>query len=131
MIIVEYEAKALLKARGLPVPLGLTADTPEAARRAAEQLGAAVVLKAQVPSGGRMKAGGVRFAGTPAEARAIARALLGRTLRGFRVGRLLIEGKLTIDGSFRRRHLRRPRAPALLLTSAAGGIDVESVGAGW
>lgn len=128
MIIVEYEAKAILKARGLPVPPGLIADTPEAARSAAEQIGAAVVLKAQVPTGGRMKAGGIRFAGSPDEAKSAARDLLGMTLRGFPVERLLIEQKLTITREFFVGATYDAAArTAMLLTSAEGGIEVESV----
>jgi succinyl-CoA synthetase beta subunit/citryl-CoA synthetase large subunit len=130
VIIVEYEAKGLLKARGLPVPPGLTADTPEDARRAADQLGGAAVVKAQVPTGGRMKAGVIRFANTPVGAERAARELLGMTRRGFRVERLLIEQKLTITREFFVAATYDAAArTALLLTSAEGGIEIESVGA--
>jgi succinyl-CoA synthetase beta subunit/citryl-CoA synthetase large subunit len=127
MILVECEAKALLKARGLPIPDGMTADTPDEARRAAEALRGAVVLKVQIPMGGRMKAGGVRFAATPDEAEAAARDLLGRTLLGWRVERLLIERRLTIAGEY---YLGATydsgQRTTLLLASAAGGIDIET-----
>jgi succinyl-CoA synthetase beta subunit len=130
MIVVEYEAKAILKLRGLPVPPGLIASTPDEARSAAAQLGGGVVLKAQVPSGGRMKAGGIRFAETPNEAESAARAVLGMTLRGFRVERLLIEQKLTITREvFVAATYDAAARTALLLTSAQGGIEIESVGA--
>ncbi len=129
MIIVEYEAKALLKARGLPIPDGMTADTPDDARYAAETLGGAVVLKVQIPMGGRMKAGGVRFADTPEAAEAAARDLLGMTLLGWRVERLLVERRLAIAGEY---YLGATydsgQRSALLLASAAGGIDIEAHG---
>lgn len=129
MILVEYEAKAILRARGLPIPDGMTADTPDEARRAAEALGGAVVLKVQIPMGGRMKAGGVRFASTPDEAEAAARDLLGMTLLGWRVERLLVERRLAIVGEY---YLGATydsgQRSALLLASAAGGIDIEASG---
>ncbi len=129
MIIVEYEAKNLLKARGLPIPHGLIADSPEEARRAAMHIGGNVVVKAQVPVGGRMKAGGIRFANSPDEAAAAASILLGMNLRGFIVERVLIEQKLTIITElFIGATYDAAARSALLLTSAQGGIEIESVG---
>jgi succinyl-CoA synthetase beta subunit len=127
MIVVEYEAKDLLRARGLPIPEGMIADTPGMAREVAEAVGGAVVLKAQIPMGGRMKAGGVRFASTPNEAEDAARALLGIELLGFRVERLLVERKLAIAREY---YLGATydsaQRTALLLTSGTGGIDIEA-----
>ncbi len=68
MRFYEYEAKALLRKQGVRLPDGGTAETPEDAARIASDIGGPVVLKSQVLSGGRMKAGGVKFADTPAEA---------------------------------------------------------------
>lgn len=128
MIIVEYEAKSILKTLGLPVPMGRTADTPEAARSAAELIGAEVVVKAQVPIGGRMKAGGIRFAETPDQAESVARELLGTTLRSFPVERVLVEQKMTISREvFVAATYDAAARTALLLTSADGGIEIESV----
>lgn len=128
MIIVEHEAKNIMRAHGLPVPQGLTADTPDAARDAAARIGSAVVLKAQVPTGGRMKAGGIRFAETPAEAEDAACALLGMTLHDFRVERLLVEQKLTMVAEvFIGATYDASARSALLITSVDGGIEVESV----
>ncbi len=127
MKVLEYEAKALLAAGGLRAPAGHVATTPAEARLAARQIGQPVVLKAQIPSGGRMKAGGVRFAHSPEEASAIAGELLGRPLLGYMVERVLVETRLdiceevfvgvTYDARARR---------AIVLASRAGGIDVES-----
>lgn len=129
MIIVEYEAKTLLKASGLPIPNGLTADSPAQARDAATQLGGATVVKVQVPTGGRMKAGLIRFAETPDQVSAEAYDLLGKEIRGNHVRRLLIEQKIPIEreifiGAAYDTAARTP----ILLASSGGGIDVESAG---
>lgn len=126
MIVLEHEAKALLRAEGLPVPSGQVADTAQAAADAARTLGKPVVIKAQIPLGGRMKVGGVLFAETPDDAEQAAQALLGRELRGLPVSHVLVEEKLSIvtelylavtyDEAARR---------AVILGGAAGGIDVE------
>ena len=79
MKIHEYQAKELLGAYGVPVPTGTVAETPEAAEAAARAYDTCV-LKAQIHSGGRGKAGGVKLAHSPAEAREIAAQLLGATL---------------------------------------------------
>ena len=68
MRFYEFECKLLLAKTGVPLPHGGTASTPEQARQLATELNAPVVLKSQVLSGGRMKAGGVKFADTPEEA---------------------------------------------------------------
>lgn len=126
MIIVEYEAKSLLRSWGLPVPAGQVVTTPDEARRAAEQLNTAVILKAQIPISGRMKAGGIAFAADSAEAETQARRLLGIEIKGFPVERLLVETRLessrevfaaaTYDAAARR---------ATLMASVEGGIEVE------
>ncbi|MEP7355952.1 MAG: ATP-grasp domain-containing protein [Anaerolineales bacterium] len=127
MKVLEFEAKALLREHGLRVPQGRWVTTPQAAADAAAQIGGPVVIKAQVPTGGRMKAGGVRFADTPEQAAAIATELLGLTIKGFAVQALLIEEKipntaelfvsLTYDSEAR---------SAVLLASSAGGIEIEA-----
>ncbi|HEV8676866.1 MAG TPA: ATP-grasp domain-containing protein, partial [Methylomirabilota bacterium] len=81
MRIHEYQAKAILRELGVPVPRGEVADTPAAVRAVAERLGGKVVVKAQIHAGGRGKAGGIRVAGTPAEAEAAAKQILGLRLK--------------------------------------------------
>ena len=125
MKILEFEAKALLT--GLPIPNGRTATSAEEVEQIARQLGGSVVLKAQVPVGRRMKAGGVLFAESPDEAASLARGLLARQINGFPVDRLLIESRIasTIEiflGTAYDPTIRR----ASILASRAGGIDVES-----
>lgn len=128
MIIVEYEAKAWLRARGLPVPDGRIADSAQDARAAAEAIGAPIVIKAQVPTGGRMKAGGIRFADTPEQAEAAARDLLAMEVRGYPVERVLVERRLQIAREFfvGATYDSASRS-AVVLTSGDGGIEIESV----
>jgi succinyl-CoA synthetase beta subunit len=70
--IHEYQAKEILRAQGVPIPPGEVATTPEQAEAIAKKFGATVVIKAQVHAGGRGKAGGVKLAKDPAEAKAVA-----------------------------------------------------------
>ena len=86
----EYAAKPLLAAAGIPVPQGIVATTPGEAARAAETIGACVV-KAQVPTGKRGKAGGIKTAATPEAARGAAKAILGMAIGEHVVHKLLVE----------------------------------------
>lgn len=127
MKVLEFEAKALLENQDILIPKGEVVTSPEEAAAVAQTNGRPVVLKAQVPTGGRMKAGGVCFATTPAEAEVVAGELLGSEIRGFQIDRLLVEDKLDIVkevfvGATYDANARSP----VLLASAAGGIDVES-----
>ncbi len=126
----EHAAKALLKARGLPVPDGLVAESPEAAADAARALGGACVVKAQAPTGKRGKAGGIRFAGSPDEARAAAADIFGMTIGGHRIERLLVEEPVPIAAELYAAVLSDPasRGPVVLF-SAMGGMDVEEMAA--
>ena len=127
MKVLEFEAKALLRERGLKVPGGQLAISAQEVADIAEALGRSVVIKAQVPTTGRMKAGGVRFADTPTDAFAAASELLGQLIKGFPVHELLIEENiphvaevflgLTYDSQAR---------TAVLLASRSGGIEVET-----
>jgi succinyl-CoA synthetase beta subunit/citryl-CoA synthetase large subunit len=127
MIAVEYEAKALLQAEGLPIPTGIAVNTPEGARSAAQDIGAPVVIKAQVPVGGRMKAGAILFEETPDAAESAARHLLGRSVRGHTVETLLIERRLNISREvfIAATYDSAAREPTLIV-STEGGIEVES-----
>jgi len=125
--LLEYQAKEVLAGLGIAVPPGRVARTPEEAERAAQELGP-VAVKAQVPVGGRGKAGGIRLAPTPAEAAAAARQIIGMDIKGFRVPLVYCESALEIE---RELYLgftvdRDARANILML-SARGGIDIEQV----
>ena len=89
MNIPEYAAKSLLEDAGIQVPAGIVADSPQGAARAAARLGP-VMIKAQVPMGGRGKSGGIRPADTPIEARAAAAELIGSRLGRHRVAEVLV-----------------------------------------
>ncbi len=126
----EHAAKAQLKARGLPVPDGRVVDTPEAAADAARALGGPCVVKAQAPTGKRGKAGGIRLAASPDEARTAAADVIGLTIGGHRIGRLLIEEQVSIAAELYAAVLCDPasRGPVVLF-SAMGGMEVEEMAA--
>ncbi|MDQ4094117.1 MAG: acetate--CoA ligase family protein, partial [Actinomycetota bacterium] len=90
MDLYEYQAKDLLQAHGVPVLPGRVATTSAQARAAAAELGGTVVVKAQVKTGGRGKAGGVKLARTPDEAQKHAAAILNMDIKGHRVHRVLV-----------------------------------------
>jgi succinyl-CoA synthetase beta subunit len=128
MNIHEYQAKEVLRANGIPVPPGEVATTPDEAVAIAEQYGGTVVVKAQVHSGGRGKAGGVKLAATTAEVREHAENILGMTISGFTVEKILITPAEDIDTEAYVGILidRKAQAPAFMV-SAEGGIDIEEV----
>src|SRR5918999_6314712 len=88
--LYEYQAKELFAAHGVPVLPGRTVETPEEAAAAAGELGTTVVVKAQVKTGGRGKAGGVKLAASPEEAREKAAAILGLDIKGHTVHQVLV-----------------------------------------
>ena len=128
MNIHEYQAKELLAAQGIPVPMGEVATTPEQAEQIARKLGGAVVVKAQVHAGGRGKAGGVKLANTPEEAREKAQAILGLQIKGLTVEKVLIAPAEDIASEAYVGIImdRASKAPVWMV-SAAGGIDIEEV----
>jgi len=93
MRFYEFEAKQLLSKQGIATPKGGLATTPEEAERIAAEVGGPVVLKSQVLAGGRMKAGGVKFANTPAEARDAAAEILALEIRGQLPRGVLVEAR--------------------------------------
>ncbi len=121
----EYAAKPLLAKAGIPVPPSRLVQTAADAAAAAREIGPCVV-KAQVPVGGRGKAGGIRLADSPNEAKAHAAAILGMEIGGYRVDKLLIEGQVEIMAELYAAVLNNPasRAP-MVLFSTMGGMDVE------
>jgi succinyl-CoA synthetase beta subunit len=135
--IHEYQAKALLREFGVPVPAGDVADTPAAARAVAERLGRPVVVKAQVHAGGRGKAGGIKTADTPAAAEAAARQILGMRLRtpqtppdGIVVRRVLVEEASAVERElYLSVTLDRARSTHVVIASPAGGMEIEDVAA--
>ncbi|MCU0483103.1 MAG: ADP-forming succinate--CoA ligase subunit beta [Chloroflexi bacterium] len=132
MKIHEADAKALLAAAGLPVPPGTVARTPAEARTAAERYLAEgsrrVVIKAQVLVGGRGKAGGVKLAGTPAEAEEVAAGILGMDIKGITVRRLLVgPAAMIVRESYLGAILDRASRRIVLMASAEGGVEIEEV----
>ena len=136
MNVHEYQAKGLFREFGIPVPEGHLCRTVEDVRRAYAALGGGtVVVKAQIHAGGRGKAGGVRLARTGDEAAGHAQALLGKALvthqtgpEGRKVTKLLVEEGLKIRGEFYAAlAVDRRRGGPVLLASAEGGVEIESV----
>ncbi len=128
MNIHEYQAKERFRAAGIPVPPGEVATTAEEAESIARKFGGTVVVKAQVHSGGRGKAGGVKLAKTPEEARAHASAILGMQIKGLTVEKVLVTPAEDIASEAYVGVLmdRKSQAPTFMV-SAAGGIDIEEV----
>ena len=130
MNIHEYQAKELLRAEGVPIPPGAVATTANEAEAIAKQYGGTVVIKAQVHAGGRGKAGGVKLAKNPAEAKEIASRILGMQIKGLPVLKVLVTPAAEIAaeayvGVILDRASRKP----VFMVSPAGGIDIEEVAA--
>jgi succinyl-CoA synthetase beta subunit len=126
--IHEYQAKELLAAQGIPVPMGEVATTPEQAEEIARRLGGAVVVKAQVHTGGRGKAGGVKLAKTPEEAREKAEAILKLTIKDLPVEKVLIAPAEDIASeAYVGIILDRASHAPVFMVSAEGGVDIEEV----
>ena len=130
MNIQEYQAKRLFVAHGIPAPRGDVAATPAEARAIAERLGGPVVVKAQVLTGGRGKAGGIKPAATPGEAEARAGEILDMVIKGHVVRRVLIEPASRIDRElYLGIVLDRTRRCPVVMASREGGVDIEEVAA--
>jgi len=127
MKLYEYQGKDLFRAQGMPVPQGIVATTPDEVEGAARDMGR-VVVKAQVHAGGRGKAGGVKVAGTPAEARAVAEKILGMDIKGLTVHKVLVEPALDIKTEYYAGIVNdRASKRFVLMLSAMGGVDIEDV----
>lgn len=128
MDLYEYQARDLFERYAVPVLPGIVADTPEAAKAAAEQLGGVVVVKAQVKTGGRGKAGGVKVAKTPEEAFDAAKAILGLDIKGHTVKRVMVAAGADIVQEFYFSVLLdRANRSYLSLTSVEGGMEIEQL----
>jgi succinyl-CoA synthetase beta subunit len=126
--LYEYQARDMFEQYEVPVLPGVVADTPEQARAAAEQLGGVVVVKAQVKTGGRGKAGGVKVAKTPDEAEEAARAILGLDIKGHVVKRVMVAAGARISEEYYFSVLLdRANRSYLSLTSFEGGVEIEQL----
>ena len=125
----EHAAKPLLAAAGIATPTGEVATSADQAAAVARRIGACVV-KAQVPSGKRGKAGGIKRAATPEAAAAAAGEILGMEIGGHRVARVLVEAQIPIAAEYYAAVLNDPETKGpLLLFSATGGMEVEALAA--
>jgi succinyl-CoA synthetase beta subunit len=128
--IHEYQAKELLRAEGVPIPPGEIATTPEQVEAIARKIGGTVVVKAQVHTGGRGKAGGVKLAKSPDEARDVASRILGMKINGLTVQTVLVTSAAEIASeAYVGIILDRASKKPVFMVSPAGGIDIEEVAA--
>ena len=125
----EHAAKPLLAAQGIAVPRGALARTPAEAAEIAARIGP-VVVKAQVPTGKRGKAGGIKLAATPDEARIHAKAIIGMVIGGHRVEKVLIEEQMPIERELYAAVLNDSSSKGpLVMFSTEGGMDIEELAA--
>ncbi|MCU0490991.1 MAG: ADP-forming succinate--CoA ligase subunit beta [Chloroflexaceae bacterium] len=128
MRLHEYQARELLARIGIPVTGGGVATTPAEARQLAEQIGAGVVVKAQVFVGGRGKAGGVKLAATPDEAEAVAAQILGMDIKGLTVQKVLVAEAISYQKElYLSAILDRGTKRVVMIASAEGGVEIEEV----
>jgi succinyl-CoA synthetase beta subunit len=128
--LYEFQGKELFRRYGIPVSEGRLATSPKEARAAAQELGGTVVVKAQVLTGGRGKAGGIKLAATPDEAQARAGEILGLDIRGHTVQKIWVEAASDIEREY---YLsltfdRGAKKPLFMFTTQ-GGVDIEEVAA--
>jgi len=127
MKLLEYQAKEVLASLGIAIPPGRVAHTPDEAAVACAELGP-VAVKAQVPVGGRGKAGGIKLARTPEEARAAAAQIIGMDIKGFKVPLVYCESALDIEREvYLGFTVDRDARANILMLSARGGMDIEQV----
>jgi succinyl-CoA synthetase beta subunit len=127
MKLLEYQAKEVLASLGIPIPPGKVARTPEEAAKAFAELGP-LAVKAQVPVGGRGKAGGIKLAQTPDEASAAARQIIGMDIKGYKVPLVYCEAALDIAREvYLGFTVDRDARANILMLSAMGGMDIEQV----
>lgn len=128
MKFFEHHAKEIFKLEGIPVPESYVAVNGKEAKKAAAKIDKPVALKSQVLVGGRGKAGGIKFADTPKDAKNIAKELLGIEIKGEKVNKVLVEEKINIQSEFyvsvvMDRSAKKP----LIMASTEGGVDIEEV----
>jgi succinyl-CoA synthetase beta subunit len=135
--IHEYQAKKILRSFGVAIPQGRVIEDPDEASQICEEHGGRCVVKAQIHAGGRGKGGGVKVAGSPAEAASLAGAILGMTLKtpqtgpeGQEVRKLLVEEALDISSElYLAVTLDRQLGKPIVMASASGGMNIEEVAA--
>ncbi len=126
--LYEYQARDLFEKYGVPVLPGIVADTPEEVRAAAEKLGGVTVVKAQVKTGGRGKAGGVKVAKTADDAEAAGQAILGLDIKGHTVHRVMVAAGADIKEEYYFSVLLdRANRSYLSLCSYEGGMEIEEL----
>ena len=128
MKLHEYQSKKLFADYGVPIPRGRIAATSDEARAIAEELGGRVVVKSQVLVGGRGKAGGIRLVASPEEAEEAATEILGMSIKGLPVRRVLVDEAAAIEteiylGVTNDRSARQP----VMIASSEGGVEIEEV----
>jgi len=130
--LYEYQGKEVLSKIGIPVPKGRSAASPSEAKKVAEEIGKPCVVKAQVWATGRFKAGGIKFAKSPAEAEAAAKGLIGAEIKGLKVEKVLIEEQLEVEREFYVgvivSNSHKIKGPVLIFSSE-GGSSIEEVSA--
>ncbi|MEV6293394.1 ADP-forming succinate--CoA ligase subunit beta [Streptomyces sp. NPDC051896] len=130
MDLYEHQARQLFQEHGIPVPRAEVTDSSKQAREIARRLGGRAVVKAQVKTGGRGKAGGVKFAADPAAAELTARQILGMDIKGHRVGTVMLAEPVDIAEEFYVSYvLDRTAGGFLAIASAQGGMEIEEVAA--
>jgi succinyl-CoA synthetase beta subunit len=128
MDLFEYQGKELFSKRGIPVPRGIVAASPEEARKAAEEIGGGAVVKVQVQIGGRGKGGGIVVARSPDEAEQAARRMFDEGFKSMPVTRVLCEELAEIAAEFYAAiTLDRTAGSFLAMVTAEGGMDIEQV----
>src|SRR5262245_10596150 len=128
MNVHEYQAAAILSRHGIPVNPGDVATTPDEASAIAKQFGGPVAIKAQVHTGGRGKAGGIKLAINEEAAHTISKQILGMDIKGHVVNKVLVVPGVQIEHEFYLGVvLDRPKRQVLVMASAEGGVDIEEV----
>ena len=130
MNLHEYQSKRVFARHGIPIPKGEVAATPVEAREIARSLGGQVVVKSQVLVGGRGKAGGIKLATGPDEAEAVADGILGMTIKGLTVTKVLVDEAADIrEEIYLGLVIDRAQRRVVMMGSSEGGVDIEEVAA--
>lgn len=128
--LYEYQGKEILQKMGISIPEGRCVNSAEGAKKAAEEIGKPVVIKAQVWATGRFAAGGIQFAGSPSEAEEKAAGLIGHEIKGIQIERVLVEERLDVEREFYVgvivSNSHRVKGPVLIFSSE-GGSSIEEV----
>ncbi|WP_043672199.1 ADP-forming succinate--CoA ligase subunit beta [Streptomyces xylophagus] len=131
MDLYEHQARELFEEHGILVPRAEVTASSKEAREIARRLGGRVVVKAQVKTGGRGKAGGVKLAADPAAAELTARQILGMDIKGHTVGKVMLAQPVDIESEFYVSYvLDRAAGRFLAIASAEGGMEIEEIAAG-